>query len=79
MSRSTSDSVTVDVEPKSQSSRTVREQIRRRLERLGLVSLPPPRGGVESDSRRRNRPDPATKAMNQYVASVTGAITGLAL
>ncbi len=45
MSRSTSDSVTVDVEPTSQSSRTVRVQIRRRHRTSRSRFSPASRGG----------------------------------
>ncbi|AAV46639.1 unknown [Haloarcula marismortui ATCC 43049] len=74
MSRSTSDSVTVDVEPKSQSSRTVRVTNTTATSNVSvsfLSRLPEEEWRVILEDEID--PNPGDKGNEQYVASVTGA------
>ncbi|EMA15863.1 hypothetical protein C436_02222 [Haloarcula marismortui ATCC 33800] len=74
MSRSTSDSVTVDVEPKSQSSRTVRVTNTTATSNVSvsfLSRLPASEWRALLDNEID--PNPGDKGNEQYVASVTGA------
>ncbi|MGB9952638.1 hypothetical protein ACOZ4F_09565 [Haloarcula marismortui] len=74
MSRSASDSVTVDVEPKSQSSRTVRVTNTTATSNVSvsfLSRLPEEEWRVILEDEID--PNPGDKGNEQYVASVTGA------